>query len=218
MKSDEWKHCKQGTPMYKTDEAVSAVNCDGQPLTIMGKLILPTMSIGKHDLNQECEYWVMQGSVDEILIANRWLKPLQGALAYEGENQYLYFHLPNQKLTAGGRYAQKERLEKNEEGDSEHRGDQDERETCEEQEEVGDQNEEEQLQDEVDIAQVHSTTRVSTQPRSQQGSRSRTIIEAHDQTTFYVKKEEADKLLRQFPNLACQIPGPESEGNWIRKT
>jgi len=121
MQSAEWEHCKQGKPLYKTDEVVSAVNCDGRPLTITGKLILPTMAIGKHDLNQECEYWVMEGSVDEILIANRWLKPLQGALAYEGDNQYLYFHLPNQKLTAGGRYAQKEKLEKNEEGESEHR-------------------------------------------------------------------------------------------------
>jgi hypothetical protein len=221
MKSEEWKNCKQGMPVYKTDEAVSAVNCDGKPLTITGKLVLPTMTIGKHDLKQECEYWVMEGSVDEILIANRWLKPLQGALAYEGENQYLYFHLPNQKLTAGGRYAQKERVENNEEGDPDTQGTnekQDEEETCEELEEAEDQNEEEQLQDGENIAQVHATTRVSTQPRLQTDSRARNIIEAHDQTTIYVKKKEADKLLLQFPNLVSQKPGTESEEKWIRKT
>ena len=45
MKSDEWKHCKHGKPQYKTDEIVSAVNCDGQPLTLKlpggGQMALP---------------------------------------------------------------------------------------------------------------------------------------------------------------------------------
>ena len=108
MNSKEWKNSPQ-KPVYKTDEVVSAVNCDGRPLLITGQLVLPTMSIGKYDLKQQCAFWVMEGSVDKVLIANRWLKPLQGALAYIKDTQYLYFNLPTQMLTAGGRYADKQK-------------------------------------------------------------------------------------------------------------
>ena len=100
MNSKEWENSIE-KPVHRTDERVSAVNCDGRPLLITGKITLPTMSIGKYDLKQQCEFWIMEGSVDEILIANRWLKPLQGALAYIKDTQYLYFNLPNKKLTAG---------------------------------------------------------------------------------------------------------------------
>lgn len=31
IQSSEWEHCKEGRPLYKTDEIVSAVNCDGRP-------------------------------------------------------------------------------------------------------------------------------------------------------------------------------------------
>ena len=101
MNSKEWKNSPQ-KPVYKTDEVVHAVNCDGRPLLITGKLIVPTISIGGFDLKQQCAFWVMKGSVDEVLIANRWLKPLQGALAYIKNTQYLYFKLPSRMLTAGG--------------------------------------------------------------------------------------------------------------------
>ena len=51
----------------------------------------------------------MEGSVDEVIVANRWLKPMQGALAFEDDDQFLYFKLPKEKLTAGGQYAIKKR-------------------------------------------------------------------------------------------------------------
>ena len=51
----------------------------------------------------------MEGSVDEVLIAKRWLKPLQGALVYIKNTQYLYFNLPTRKLRAGGQYADKQK-------------------------------------------------------------------------------------------------------------
>ena len=53
MNSKEWKNSSkkpEGKPVYRTDEIVSAVNCDGRPLHMTGKLVLPTMAIGKHDL------------------------------------------------------------------------------------------------------------------------------------------------------------------------
>ena len=137
----------------------------------------------------------MEGSVDEVLIANRWLKPLQGALTYEGETQYLYFKIPKQKLTAGGRYAHKERgAEANEKKPEDLRDlDLDRGKTCEEPEEEEEEDqgdeEDEPTQERVHIAQVHtSATRVSTQPRSKLGSSDRMIIEPHHQTTIFIKK------------------------------
>ena len=79
--------------------------------------------------------------MDEVLIANRWLKPLQGALTFEKETQYLYFKLPKSKLTAGGQYAIKE---KGAEANGEETEDMREiGETCEESEEEEDQGDEE---------------------------------------------------------------------------
>ena len=186
MASKEWAESPI-KPIHKTNETVSAVNCDGRPLRITGKLIIPTMSIGKYDLKQECAFWIMEGSVDEILIANRWLKPLQGALAYIKDTQYLYFHPPSKKLTAGGRYADKQKGETDSDSESELENEEDsgeedsyesgirklqeseERESKEEDHEPG--------QRQNHSAQVHSSsTRVSTQPRSKLGSNERVII------------------------------------------
>ena len=72
--------------------------------------------------------------MDEVLIANRWLKPLQGALAYIKNTQYLYFNLPNKKLTAGGRYADKQKGATDSESESESENEEDSEEEEEEQE------------------------------------------------------------------------------------
>ena len=72
MNSKEWENSSkksEGKPVYKTDEVVSAVNCDGRPLHIRGQLVLPTMAIGKHDLKQQCAFWVMEGNVDSQQMA-----------------------------------------------------------------------------------------------------------------------------------------------------
>ena len=97
MKSEAWEKLhKEGTAQYKTDKIVKAVNCDGQPIFITGRIIFPTMSIGDTDLKTKCSFWVMKSAVDEVLLANRWLEPLQASLAYRNKQQYLYFYRPNQ--------------------------------------------------------------------------------------------------------------------------
>ena len=228
MASKEWADSPI-KPIHKTNETVSAVNCDGRPLRITGKLIIPTMSIGKYDLKQECAFWIMEGSVDEILIANRWLKPLQGALAYIKDTQYLYFHPPSKKLTAGGRYADKQKGETDSDSESELENKEDseeedsyesgirklqegeERESKEEDHEPG--------QRQNHSAQVHSSsTRVSTQPRSKLGSNERVIIDPHTQAIIVVKKVEAEKILAHFPFLNHTIDEEAIGWNWTKKT
>ena len=78
MKSTIWEKLqKEGKAAYKTDLIVNAVNCDGKPINITGRIILPTMSIGTTDLETKCSFWVMESALDEVLIANRWLEPFK---------------------------------------------------------------------------------------------------------------------------------------------
>ena len=103
MSSQGWQsHLEKGEVNYKTDLRVTAINCNGDPLQIVGRLLLPAIAIGGIDLQTTCSFWVMEGSVDKILLSNDWLRPLQGAIAWKNGNQYLYFHRPTGPLTAGG--------------------------------------------------------------------------------------------------------------------
>ena len=45
----------------------------------------------------------MESSTDDVLIANDWMRPIQGALAWKGDGQVLYFKLPTENLDAGGK-------------------------------------------------------------------------------------------------------------------
>ena len=101
MNSEIWQKLKtEGKVDYRTDKIVKAVNCDGQPIYITGRIILPTMSIGENDLKTKCSFWVMESATDDVLIANRWLAPLQASLAYRKNKQYLYYYPPNKELKA----------------------------------------------------------------------------------------------------------------------
>ena len=52
MKSDIWKEAKKkGQVQYRKDLKVEAVNCNGEPITIVGRMILPTISIDGVNLN-----------------------------------------------------------------------------------------------------------------------------------------------------------------------
>ena len=72
MRSEEWKEAKKkGHVQYRTDLRVQAVNCNGDPITIVGRIILPTIYIGEVNLNTPCSFWIMKSSVDELLISNQ---------------------------------------------------------------------------------------------------------------------------------------------------
>ena len=85
-----------------TQIAVAAVNCNGEPIKVTGRIHLPEITIAGVKLEQEVSFWVMEKSVDEVLISNDWLRTIQGALAWKGEEQVLYFRKPRTKFSAGG--------------------------------------------------------------------------------------------------------------------
>ena len=123
MKSTKWQELKKiGKVDHKIDLHVSALNCDGKPINISGRIILPTMSIGDIDLKKECSFWIMEGGVDSILISNSWMKPLQGALVFKKNKQYPHFQLPKGELRAGGEAnAEGEEVEEEEEDEQNRR-------------------------------------------------------------------------------------------------
>ena len=157
----------------------------------------------------------MESGVDEILIANRWLEPLQGALAFREGRQYLYFKLPKTELTAGGAAINSV--------DYEMEIDDSEQESCvsseDEEEEKPLQEKEEPVQEEIHVAQVHiSATRVSTQPRSSLASNERVVIDPQHKKIIVVKKKEADKLLLKFPNHKRKRDEQSIGWNWTKET
>ena len=108
----------------------------------------------------------------------------------------MYFNLPNKKLTAGGRYADKQGAT-----DSESEAESEKEEDPEEEEQEAREEDYETGQRQNHFAQVHaSATRVSTQPRSKLGSNERVIIDPHTQSIIVVKKNRSRQTSSPFPS------------------
>ena len=94
MNSALWKEEKKHNRVQCRNLKVDAVNCNGEPISITGIIDLPSISIHNVNLNTPCSFWIMESSQDELLISNKWMMPIQGAMAWREEGQALYFKLP----------------------------------------------------------------------------------------------------------------------------
>ena len=104
MKSENWAELvKQNEAEFDDQIITKALNCNGDPVKIIGIIKLPTMKIGNIDLKVKCSFWIMESPTNDVLIANNWMRPIQGALAWKGDGQVLYFKLPTENLDAGGK-------------------------------------------------------------------------------------------------------------------
>ena len=242
MKSDIWKEAKKkGQVQYRTDLKVEAVNCNGEPITIVGRMILPTISINGVNLNTPCSFWIMKSSVDELLISNQWMMPLQGAIAWREGGQFLYFKLPTdvtQQLKAGGEELAKVQKEKNQELTIENDIEEEESNTSGSDEELevgveknGGINNEGVIQsaevgnkgvgDTIDIvtssAQGRHTGVNSTRVSTQNSKDIKGVgIERKKQTVIVFNSKEAAKVIQQFPNLKPKEK--EMNMDWKSKT
>ena len=239
MNSKLWKELEeQGRVQYNTDLEVHAVNCNSAPLKIVGRVMLPSIAIRGVDLRTTCSFWIMEGSVDEILISNQWLMPLQGALAWRGDGQVLYFKLPRLPLAAGGEaYATKcknpshrsptqrapgklppiqetaEQQEDNREEDQEGDGGDEDRE--------GD----EEAQEDYSAAHHHPTGIKSVRVSTPVARRSTSIymkelglvIGGNSQKSIVLKRKETAKVLLKFPNFGSTKEG-ENPLEWQQET
>ena len=183
----------------------------------------------------------MKSSVDELLISNQWMMPLQGAIAWQEGGQFLYFKLPTdvtQQLKAGGEELAKVQKEKNQELTIENDIEEEESDTSGSDEELevgveknGGINNEGVIQsaevgnkgvgDTIDIVTSSdqgrhtgvNSTRVSTQ-------NSKDIkgvgIERKKQTVIVFNSKEAAKVIQQFPNLKPKEK--EMNMDWKSKT
>ena len=171
----------------------------------------------------------MKSAVDEVLIANRWLEPLQASLAYRNKKQYLYYYRPNQELTAGGGEKAPEQKDQHYDPTFEDSNNKDlvlnsedepEDEPEEEpKEEQGKEEEEEENSEDARHSPTHvNAAKVSTQTKSNMSSNLELAIKAKEQKIIVIKKEEADKIIIKFPKLKSTKDEQFVGWKWTKET